>query len=79
VGRTARELRHAVPIESKLQLSPYSVHNVNVENEEAIRARLADDPWANDVLTIKSVEPWSVWLRAPEGSPSRTPRSGSGG
>ncbi|MGZ8741092.1 MAG: YciI family protein [Gaiellaceae bacterium] len=40
---------------------------VNVENEAAIRARLADDPWANDLLTVKSVEPWSVWLRAPEG------------
>jgi hypothetical protein len=23
-----------------------------------------DDPWANDMLTIESVEPWSVWLRA---------------
>jgi uncharacterized protein YciI len=37
---------------------------VEVESEEAIRARLADDPWANDMLTIESVEPWSVWLRA---------------
>ena len=40
---------------------------VNVEKEAAIRARLAADPWANDMLTIKSVEPWSVWLRAPDG------------
>jgi uncharacterized protein YciI len=40
---------------------------VDVESEAAIRARLAEDPWANDLLTIKSVEPWSVWLRAPEG------------
>jgi uncharacterized protein YciI len=37
---------------------------VEVESEEAIRARLADDPWASDMLTIESVEPWSVWLRA---------------
>ncbi len=36
---------------------------VDVESEAAIRARLADDPWAHDVLTIESVEPWSVWLR----------------
>ena len=36
---------------------------VDVENEEAIRTRLACDPWANDLLTIESVEPWSVWLR----------------
>ena len=40
---------------------------VDVESEAAIRARLADDPWANDMLTIESVEPWSVWLRATEG------------
>jgi uncharacterized protein YciI len=37
---------------------------VDVESEAAIRARLADDPWAGDILTIESVEPWSVWLRA---------------
>jgi uncharacterized protein YciI len=36
---------------------------VDAESEAAIRARLADDPWANEVLTILSVEPWSVWLR----------------
>ena len=40
---------------------------VDVESEEAIRTRLADDPWANEVLTIESVEPWSVWLRAAKG------------
>jgi uncharacterized protein YciI len=38
---------------------------VDLESEAAIRARLADDPWSDDMLTIKSVEPWSVWLRAP--------------
>jgi hypothetical protein len=41
---------------------------VDVDGEAAIRARLADDPWGNDMLTIVSVEPWSVWLRATEGS-----------
>jgi uncharacterized protein YciI len=40
---------------------------VDVESEEAIRSRLADDPWANDMLTIETVEPWSVWLRASAG------------
>ena len=30
----------------------------------AVGAGLADDPWANDMLTITSVEPWSVLLRA---------------
>lgn len=37
---------------------------MDVESEATIRARLADDPCANDMLTIESVEPWSVWLRA---------------
>jgi uncharacterized protein YciI len=38
---------------------------VDLESEAAIRARLAGDPWSDDMLTIKSVEPWSVWLRTP--------------
>jgi len=37
---------------------------VDVESEAVIRARLADDPWASGMLTIVSVQPWSVWLRA---------------
>jgi uncharacterized protein YciI len=37
---------------------------VDVDSEAAIRARLAEDPWAGDILTIESVRPWSVWLRA---------------
>jgi hypothetical protein len=39
---------------------------VDVESEAGIRARLADDPWAGALLTVKSVEPWSVWLRVPD-------------
>jgi uncharacterized protein YciI len=35
----------------------------DAESEEALRARLAEDPWADDILTIESVRPWSVWLR----------------
>jgi uncharacterized protein YciI len=38
---------------------------VDAESEEAILARLADDPWHETVLTIVSIRPWSVWLRAP--------------
>jgi uncharacterized protein len=37
---------------------------VDAESEAEIRARLADDPWKDDILTIESVKPWSVWLRA---------------
>lgn len=32
--------------------------------EETIRARMAEDPWAGELLTIVSVEPWWAWLRA---------------
>ena len=38
---------------------------VDADSEALIRARLADDPWEGGILTIASVKPWSVWLRAP--------------
>ncbi len=41
---------------------------IDLENEAAIRDRLADDPWVDEMLTIQSIEPWSVWLRASGGS-----------
>lgn len=37
---------------------------IDAESESAVRARLGDDPWGEDMLTIESVRPWSVWLRA---------------
>jgi uncharacterized protein YciI len=37
---------------------------VDATDEATVRARLAEDPWAGDMLTIESVRPWSVWLRA---------------
>lgn len=39
---------------------------VDVESDATIRARLAEDPWGEDMLTTESVKPWSVWLRAPQ-------------
>jgi hypothetical protein len=45
----------------------YALLVVNASTEAEVRARLADDPWADSVLTIASVKPWSVWLRAPVG------------
>jgi hypothetical protein len=36
---------------------------VNVADEAEIRGRLAPDPWANGILQIDSVPPWTVWLR----------------
>ena len=40
---------------------------LEAESEEAIRARLADDPWLDTILTITTIEPWTVWIRAPAG------------
>jgi hypothetical protein len=34
-------------------------------DEDAVVATLASDPWHGTVLTIKSVERWSLWLRSP--------------
>jgi uncharacterized protein YciI len=37
---------------------------VRAASEEAVRERLAADPWPETLLTIESVEPWTVWLRS---------------
>jgi uncharacterized protein YciI len=43
---------------------------VSAESEEAIHAKLADDPWTtNGMLTTTQVEPWTVLL---DGSRART-------
>jgi hypothetical protein len=39
---------------------------VDAGDEADVRARLAEDPWSETVLTIESIRPWSVWLRAPK-------------
>jgi uncharacterized protein YciI len=38
---------------------------VDADTEAQVRARLADDPWGQDMLVTESVRPWSVWLGAP--------------
>ena len=38
---------------------------IDAEDEKTIRSRLAEDPWPEELLTIVSVRPWSVWLRSP--------------
>jgi hypothetical protein len=35
---------------------------IQAESEDAVRARLAEDPWSESVLRVEWVEPWSVWL-----------------
>lgn len=38
------------------------VHAVEAESEEAIRARLARDPWSETHLRIDSIDPWTIRL-----------------
>jgi uncharacterized protein YciI len=39
------------------------LHVVSAENEDAIHARLTEDPWtANGLLTTTSVERWTILL-----------------
>jgi uncharacterized protein len=40
---------------------------VDASDEATVRARLAADPWRDDLLLIESIRPWSVWLRAQRG------------
>jgi uncharacterized protein YciI len=39
------------------------LHAISAPSEQAVRVRLADDNWAqNGMLTIKSIEPWTILL-----------------
>ena len=40
------------------------VHAVEAESEEAVRARLAADPWSGSHLVVNAVEPWTIRLDA---------------
>jgi uncharacterized protein YciI len=47
------------PLESETDV----LHIITAPSEEAIRDRLADDPWSkNGMLTIKSIERWTILL-----------------
>ena len=37
---------------------------VDAYDPAAVLALLAGDPWLGSVLTVKSIEPWTIWLRA---------------
>ena len=42
-------------------------HVVDASSEEALRARFAEDPWSeNGMLTVKSVERWTILLSPEE-------------
>jgi uncharacterized protein YciI len=38
------------------------VHAVEAESEDAIRARLAEDPWSGSHLVVDTIEPWTIRL-----------------
>jgi uncharacterized protein YciI len=40
---------------------------VEADGEAEVRARLADDPWQEDMLATESVEPWAIFLRRTPG------------
>jgi len=40
-----------------------TLHAVEAADENEVRARFAEDPWASaGLLRIGSIEPWSLWL-----------------
>ena len=42
-------------------------HVVDAPSEEALRARFSEDPWSqNGMLTVKSVERWTILLSPEE-------------
>ncbi len=38
------------------------VHAVEAESEEAVRARLATDPWSETHLRVDTIDPWTIRL-----------------
>jgi uncharacterized protein YciI len=38
------------------------VHVVDAESEDAVRARLADDPWSGSHLQVHSIDAWTIRL-----------------
>jgi hypothetical protein len=45
----------------------YALQVVEAESETEVRARLAGDPWGEDMLVTESIETWSIWLRRSPG------------
>ena len=47
------------PIAGELEI----LHAVSAHSEQEVRERLAEDNWArNGMLTVKSIEPWTILL-----------------
>ena len=46
-----------------------TLHVVEAANEQEIRTRMAEDPWASmDLLRVGSIEPWQLWLDGRSGT-----------
>jgi uncharacterized protein YciI len=41
-----------------------AVNVVEADTVEEVRTRLADDPWGEDMLATKSIDPWKILLRS---------------
>jgi uncharacterized protein YciI len=55
-----------------------TLHAVEASDQDAVRARLAEDPWASaGLLRIGAIEPWALWLdsRRPSSSTRAAARS----
>jgi uncharacterized protein YciI len=48
-----------------------TLHAVQAADEDEIRARLAEDPWAvAGLLRIGAIEPWALWLDGRQSTPA---------
>ena len=45
----------------------YALQLVEAGSEAEVRARLAGDPWGEDMLVTESIEPWTIWLQRSPG------------
>ena len=45
----------------------YALLVVEAGSEAEVRARLADDPWGEDMLATESIERWTIFLRRSSG------------
>jgi uncharacterized protein YciI len=51
-----------------------TLHVVEAADEQEIRTRMAEDPWASmGLLLIGSIEPWQLWLDGRRGTSEGVP------
>ena len=49
-----------------------TLHAVDAANEDEVRARFGEDPWASaGLLQVGSIEPWALWLDSRPSAPAR--------